>query len=84
MFPDKLLPATFHDSANNDKLTPRSEVERRQKYFEKLKQILIIDDRVLCCSLIEECLHNGPEKRPTACQVLEKLNKNIVEKVSSI
>ena len=76
IFPCNLLPPTFQDSRIGKKLQARSEIERRSQYVEKLKANEMIPSRL--SDLVEACLDNTPENRPTAtnmARVLEDLLK---------
>ena len=66
-FPCPLLPPTYFDSEH--KLVPRNEIERREQYMDTLKVMLPVPDHHLY-PLIEQCLHNEPEKRPSATELL--------------
>lgn len=51
----------------------RSEVERRMAYFKPLESH--IGSYSDLADLVKQCLHNAPETRPTAEQLLTKLQK---------
>ena len=70
-FPCDLLPPVYDDPRHPGQIKARTELERRRKYFEKLEITLGGKDPVLL--LAKECLHNMPEKRPSAYQALQKL-----------
>ena len=74
VFPCDLLPATFCD--DDGKLCARTEVERRQTYINQLEQQLDRDHDLM--KLIKQCLHNSPEMRPTADNVVCNLEKLVV------
>ena len=79
MFPDDLLEHTFPDPEDPDKLTGRSEVERRATYFQQLEQSLHPRYHSLI-QLIKICLHNTPTRRPTTaqlCTALEEIKGDI-------
>ena len=46
----------------------RSEVERRERYFEQLER-----EQHRCTQLVKDCLHNSPSRRPTAEQLVATL-----------
>ena len=69
-FPCQLLPPNH---IHKGKLVPRSEVQRRSKYFNNLESQL--DEKSPMLRLIEECLNNDPQRRPTAEEVAQKLRK---------
>ena len=80
MFPCDLLEHTFPDPEDPNRLTGRSEVERRVTYFQQLEESLHRRYHSLI-QLIRNCLHNTPSRRPIAeqlCSVLEEM-KGIIE-----
>ena len=60
-------PPTKFDRDDNS-LVACTEVQRRQKYLDKMT-----DEMEVLKPLVEDCLHNHPNKRPTIFQVSEKL-----------
>ncbi len=64
--------ATRSDPHNPGQLIGRSEVERREVYMENLKDQLLKSHPVLV-EMVTNCLHNIPQTRPTAEQLLETL-----------
>ncbi len=64
--------ATRSDPHNLGRLIGRSEVERREVYMENLKDQLLKSHPVLV-EMVTNCLHNTPQTRPTAEQLLETL-----------
>ena len=68
-FPCDLLPPNEPDPKNQDKLVPRTEVQRREKYFTILKTKLSRKKHQPLVKLVEDCLHNSPERRPTALEL---------------
>ena len=68
MFPGDLLEPNFADPNNPEQLTARTEVERRQLYFDQLEGRTLV-------SLIKACLHNSPSRRPTAEQLMTALEE---------
>ncbi len=64
--------ATPSDPHNPGRLIGRSEVERREVYMEMLKDQLLKSHPVLV-EMVTNCLHNTPQTRPTAEQLLETL-----------
>ena len=46
----------------------RSEVERRERYFEQLER-----EQHCCTQLVKDCLHNSPSRRPIAEQLVATL-----------
>ena len=79
MFPGDLLHHTYHDPDNPNKLIGRSEVERRQKYFDLLQQNLL-GGRHPFVQFTKDCLHTLPSKRPTSEQLvtlLKEIKSNI-------
>ncbi len=78
-FPDEILLDTYHNDHGN--LLARSEVERRQKYFD-IAEGTRDPNALTLVSLCKECLDNRPEHRPTAENVLSRLNRfNLAEDV---
>ncbi len=64
--------ATRSDPHNYGQLIGRSEVERREEYMDNLKDQLLKSYPVLV-KMVTNCLHNTPQTRPTAEQLLETL-----------
>ncbi len=64
--------ATPSDPHNPGRLIGRSEVERREVYMETLKDQLLKSHPILV-EMVTNCLHNTPQTRPTAEQLLETL-----------
>ena len=65
-FPCDLLPPNEPDPKNQDKLIPRTEAKRREKYFKILRSKLSKKEYQPLVRLVEQCLHNSPARRPTA------------------
>ena len=78
-FPVHVLPYTFIDQTNA--LKARSEVERRERYMEKLH--CSHHDNPSLELLIESCLRNDPEQRPAATGVLQEI-VTMKEKLSEV
>ena len=72
MFPGSLLPSTYGDPNDPDQLLARSEVKRREKYFDQLYQQLGGEGHPLA-QLVKQCLNNFPSRRPSAEDVLAQL-----------
>ncbi len=64
--------ATRSDPHNPGRLIGRSEVERREVYMKKLEDQLLKSHPILV-EMVTNCLHNTPQTRPTAEQLLETL-----------
>ncbi len=64
--------ATRSDPHNPGRLFGRSEVERREVYMKKLENLLLESHPILV-EMVTNCLHNTPQTRPTAEQLLETL-----------
>ena len=80
MFPGDLLEHTFPNPEDPNRLTGRSEVERRATYFQQLEESLHRRYHSLI-QLIRDCLHNTSSKRPIAeqlCSELEEI-KGVIE-----
>ena len=72
MFPGDLLEPNYPDPENPDRLTGRTEVERRGEYFEQLEQSAFRQHQSMI-QLTKDCLHNTPSRRPTAEQLVVAL-----------
>ena len=72
-FPGQLLEPNYTDPENPDRLVGRSEVERREQYFQLLDRRIIDGQRHPCVQLMKDCLHNSPSRRPTAEQLVATL-----------
>ena len=72
MFPQDLLSATQEDPLNPGRVIGRTEVERREVYMKKLENQLLESHPILV-EMVTNCLHNTPQTRPTAEQLLEIL-----------
>ena len=70
VFPNDLLPYTYHDP-HTDRVIARTELERRGQYVDILHQKFGQHHPLVV--LIKNCLEYEPAKRPTAKQVLERL-----------
>ena len=77
VFPGDLLQHTYADPDNPDRLIGRSEVGRRQAYFDQLEGLLPAPDgvRYLLVQMIKDCLRNDPTQRPTAEQLVTALER---------
>ena len=73
MFPGTLLPPTYQDPDNPGHLLARSEVERRADYIQLLYQQL--GEQHTLSQLVSWCLHNEPDQRPSAEEVLQHLEQ---------
>ena len=72
VFPGTLLPHTYPDPDNPERLLGRSEVERRADYILLLHQQLREQHPLL--QLVCQCLHNEPAQRPSAEELLQQLD----------
>ena len=70
-FPCQLLLGVYHDPKKPNKIYARNEVERRFRYVENLR--MRFGPHHTFTKLVTECLHNHPETRPSAVEVLQKL-----------
>ncbi len=77
VFPGDLQPHNYPDPHNRRRLIARSEVERRKPYFTRLYQQLGESHPLV--QLVERCLDNDPEYRPSAVYVLQQLEAVEVE-----
>ncbi len=64
--------ATRSDPHNPGRVIGRTEVERREVYVKKLEYQLLKSHPILV-EMVTYCLHNTPQTRPTAEQLLETL-----------
>ncbi len=64
--------ATRSDPHNPRRVIGRTEVERREVYVKKLEDQLLESHPILV-EMVTNCLHNTPQTRPTAEQLLETL-----------
>jgi serine/threonine protein kinase len=71
-FPRDLLPATYMEESKRQ-LCARSEIERRKKYINVLHQKM--GKHHPLTHIIERCLDNMSDERPSALQVLENLEE---------
>ena len=76
-FPFDPLPPTYCD--DDGRLSARTELERRSEYMQQVEQHLracgqLRGDHPLI-RLIQQCLHNGPHKRPGIREVLHLLEE---------
>jgi len=71
VFPGSLLPSTYPDPENLDNLLARSELERRRDYIQQLNGILGEEHPLV--QLVQQCLHNIPDRRPSAGDILQQL-----------
>ena len=76
-FPGDLLPSTFYNPDNLTDIQARTEVERRGVYIESLEhQVGFPPDLV---QLVKQCLQNLPDQRPSAEELLARLQRMKVE-----
>ena len=71
MFPGSLLPSTYADPENPDRLLARSELERRRDYIQPLHSQLGVQHPLV--QLVHQCLSNNPARRPSAEELLQRL-----------
>ena len=75
------MSGTYPDPNNPDRTLARSEVQRREAYFEKAdSEYGRLHPSLL--DLVKQCLHNAPGRRPSSNELLAKLEK-MNEKVES-
>ena len=70
-FPANLLPYTYPDPNNPERLAARTEVERRKNYIDQCIEKL--GNKSLIIYILRCCLSDAPQKRPSAAQVLDML-----------
>ncbi len=73
MFPCSLLSSTYPDPDRPGGVRGRTEVERREKYFEIAEGSSKIDENQRLIKMSQHCLQNDPRSRPKAEVVLEEL-----------
>ena len=71
MFPGSLLPSTYADPESPDRLLARSELERRRDYIQPLHRQL--GEQHPLVQTVQQCLHNNPARRPSAEELLQRL-----------
>ena len=71
VFPGTLHPHNYPDPDNPGRLLGRSEVERRTDYIQPLREQLGEQHPLL--QLVCQCLHNTPDQRPSAEELLQQL-----------
>lgn len=74
MFPDDLL-IQVHSVKGESSLAARSEVERRREYIDIMIGGLNGDENHPLVVLVKECLANEPEERPTAEEIVRRLQQ---------
>ena len=74
VFPDNLL-LHVHSVKGDSSLAGRSEVERRREYINIMIGGLNGDENHPLVVLVKECLTNGPEERPTAEEIVRRLQQ---------
>ena len=77
VFPGNLLPPNYPDPDNPGRLCGRSEVERRMDYIQPLREQLGEQHPLL--ELVCQCLHNIPDQRPSAEELLQQLEAQMKE-----
>ena len=71
VFPGTLLPPNYADVENPDHLLGRSEMERRRDYIQTLHGQL--GEQHPLVQVVHQCLHNTPSRRPSAAELLSRL-----------
>ncbi len=71
-FPKSLKPASYFDSQTK-RVSGRTEIERRADYIEPMKEALGSSHPLVCLTL--ECLEYLPDTRPSALEVLTRLEE---------
>ena len=71
VFPGTLHPHTYPDPDNPNNVLGRSELERRTDYIQSLQEQLGEQHPLL--QPIYQCLHNSPDYRPSAEELLKQL-----------
>ena len=79
-FPGDLLTSTYYHPSNRAVILARTEVERRGQYIASLEAPssigVLYPDLV---QLVKQCLHNGPDQRPSTDELLATLQRMKVE-----
>ena len=73
MFPCNLLPHTYPDPFNAERLLGRSEVERRSVYMERLEAQLSQTCPTLV-QMVRRCLDNSPGQRPSSGELIHEVS----------
>ena len=76
IFPGELLSATYVNPENNLEVLARSEVERRREYIDLFESKSSLPTLV---ELVKQCLMNNPPQRPSAEELLTRLQALRVE-----
>ena len=71
VFPGDLLPSTYPNPDNPERIIGRSEVERRSDYIQLLHGQLGEQNPLV--QLVHQCLRNAPARRPSAEELLQQL-----------
>ena len=71
MFPGSLLPHSYADPQNPNRLLARSELERRRDYIQSLNEQLGEEHSLVW--VVHQCLHNIPAQRPSAEELLQQI-----------
>ena len=71
VFPGELLQYTYRDPENSRRLLGRTEVERRDEYIKLLYKQLGQQHPLVV--LVKRCLDDGPSERPSAQELLQRL-----------
>ena len=71
IFPGDLLPSTYPNPENPERIIGRSEVERRSDYIQLLHGQL--GEQHPLVQLVHQCLQNAPARRPSAEELLQQL-----------
>ena len=71
MFPGDLLPSTYPNPEDPERIIGRSEVERRSDYIQLLHGQL--GEQYPLVQLVHQCLQNAPARRPSAEELLRQL-----------
>lgn len=71
MFPGSLLPHSYADPQNPNRLLARSELERRRDYIQSLNKQLGEEHPLV--RVVHQCLHNIPAQRPSAEELLQQI-----------
>ena len=73
IFPGDLKSSTYPEPTNVERMLARSEVERREEYISQLEQQLTGGRQHPLATLITQCLHDAPHRRPTTEGLVEQL-----------
>lgn len=75
VFPVDLLESTYPNPNDADIVLARSEVERRQRYFDILNKEILASKHSSLTWMVKRCLQNAPSRRPTMEEIAVELQR---------